>query len=154
MPTRAPDPSAAVDLAPVVEEWVSAFAEGWRAPAGADAFADHFEPLMHARVRLVQPGLPLLVGMTAFRERFARPLFGLIPDLHGTVERWASHGDTVFIELRLDGTVGRRGLTLHSCDRVTLCDGRATERIAHYDPAPLLKALALAPSTWRRVLRR
>jgi SnoaL-like domain len=92
--------------------------------------------------------------MTAFRERFARPLFGLVPDLHGTVERWASHGDTVFIELRLDGTVGRRGLTLHSCDRVTLCDGRATERIAHYDPAPLLKALALAPSTWRRVLRR
>ena len=152
MPTPGPDPMNALELPPV-DAWVRAFSDGWRAPAGADALADHFEPWMHPRIRLVQPGLPVLVGLTAFREDFARPLFDLVPDLHGTVENWAASGDTVFIELRLAGTVGGRRLTLHSCDRVTLDAGRAVERVAYNDPSPLLEALLRTPSIWWRLLR-
>lgn len=133
--------------------WVEAFAEGWRRPAGADAFVDHFAPWMHPQVRLVQPGLPTLVGLTAFREAFARPLFELVPDLHGTVEHWAHRDDTIFIALRLEGTVGRRPLTFRSCDLVTLENGRAIVRVAHSDPAPLRKVIAQTPSAWWRVLR-
>jgi hypothetical protein len=75
------------------ERWAAAFAEGWRAPRSADAFADHFEPWFTDDVRRVQPQLPDLVGKRAFRERFARPLFALVPDLHATVRTWAGSGD-------------------------------------------------------------
>ena len=56
------------------QAWVLAFAEGWLAPASADAFADHFQPWFDPHIRLIQPQLPTLVGHQAFRERFARPL--------------------------------------------------------------------------------
>jgi hypothetical protein len=135
------------------EAFVEAFGDGWRAPGGADQLADHFEPWLDTGIRLVQPGFPSTVGRRAFRERFARPLFELIPDLHGTVEGWAVREDTVYIELRLQGTVGRRAVTLRSCDRVTLRDGRALDRVAHLDPSPLLRAVAMSPRAWPRVLR-
>jgi hypothetical protein len=134
------------DLA--AERWVDAFAEGWRAPRDADAFADHFERWLHPEARLVQPQLPTLVGHTAFRERFARPFFELVRDVEGTVEGWASSGDVLYVELRIHGTVGRRRVTLHTCDRVTLRDRLAIERVAHLDPTPLIGAIALAPRTW------
>ena len=132
--------------------WVQAFADGWRAPAGADAFADHFEPWLHPEIRLVQPGVPVTVGHRAFRERFARPLFALVPDLHGTVEGWAASGDTVYVELSLAGTVGKRSVAMRSCDRITLSDGVATERVAYVDPLPLLAAIARAPRVWPRAI--
>jgi SnoaL-like domain len=138
----------------VAEAFVEAFAQGWRAPGGADQFADHFEPWLDPDIRFSQPPLPSIVGRGPFRERFARPLFELIPDLHGTVEGWAVRRDTVYVELRLEGTVGRRAVTLHSCDRITLRDGRAIERVAHLDPGPVLRAVALNPRAWPRILRR
>ena len=134
------------------EVFVEAFAEGWRAPGGADQLADHFEPWLDTDIRLVQPGFPVIVGRGGFRERFARPLFALMPDLHATVVGWAVRGNAVYIELRLEGTVGRRAVTLRSCDRITLRDGRAIERVAHLAPGPLLTAVALSPSAWLRVL--
>ncbi|MDQ6914739.1 MAG: nuclear transport factor 2 family protein [Actinomycetota bacterium] len=144
------------ELAPATERasapaaaWVEAFAEGWRAPRDADSFVDHFLPWLAPDVRLVQPQMPELVGYDAFRHGFARPLFGLIPDLHGELVDWAAHGDRIYIELVLHGTLGGRPLTLHTVDRVTLGpDGRATERIAHMDPLPLVSAVAARPRAW------
>ncbi len=133
--------------------FVEAFADGWRAPAGPDAFADHFEPWLDPEVRLIQPRPPLLVGREAFREQFVRPLFGLIPDVQGTVEGWAKSGDTVYIEIKLEGTVGDRRVTLRSCDRVTLRDGLVVERVAYMDPTPLLAAIGRSPRAWPRVIR-
>jgi ketosteroid isomerase-like protein len=143
-PSSPQDPAAA---------WVEAFAEGWRAPAGAEAFADHFERWLDPEIRLIQPQMPLIVGHAAFREQFARPLFALVPDLHGTVEGWASSGDTVYVELRLEGSVGGRPVTMHTCDRVTLRDGVAVERVAYTDPTPLLAAIARTPRAWPRFIR-
>jgi hypothetical protein len=42
-----------------------------------------------------------MVGQQAFRERFARPLFALIPELDGQVERFAIGADCAYIELTL-----------------------------------------------------
>jgi hypothetical protein len=123
------------------EAWVRAFADAWRAPSDADAFADQLEPWLDPEVRLVQPQMPTLTGLRAFRERFARPLFALVPDLHGVVDGFAARGDVVYVELRLEGTLGRR-LTMRSVDRVVLRAGRAVERVAHLDPTPLLLAVA------------
>jgi ketosteroid isomerase-like protein len=135
------------------EAWVEMFAEGWANPVDADTFCDHFDPWFHAEVRMIQPSVRPVVGKQAFREEFARPLFELVPDLHGTVESWAGSGDVVYIELRLEGTVGRRAFTMHTCDRVTLRDGKAAERVAYLDPAPLVKAVARSPRAWPRFLR-
>jgi ketosteroid isomerase-like protein len=133
--------------------WVSMFAEGWAEPVDADHFCDHFEPWFHPEVRMIQPNLRPTVGPTAFREQFARPLFDLVPDLHGTVEGWAVSGESVYIELRLEGTVGRRPFTMRTCDRIKLRDGKAYERVAYLDPAPLLKAVAASPRSWPGFLR-
>jgi ketosteroid isomerase-like protein len=135
------------------ETWVEAFAEGWRAPASADAFADHFEQWLDPDVRLVQPQMPTIVGHRAFREEFVRPLFELVPDLHGTVEGWAARGDTVYIELRLEGTIGTRPVMTRTCDRITLRDGVAIERVAYLDPLPMIAGVALSPRIWPRYAR-
>jgi SnoaL-like domain len=133
---------------------VRAFADGWRAPGSVERFCDHFEPWLDPDIRLVQPQMPTAIGHRAFRERFARPLFELMPDIHGTVEGWAASGNTIYIELRLDGTVGSRKVALRTCDRISLGeDGRAIERVAHLDPLPMLKAIMLSPRAWPMALR-
>jgi SnoaL-like protein len=133
--------------------WVETFTEGWRHPTDADSFCDHFEPWLDPQVRMIQPHLPPVVGLRAFRERFARPLFELVPDLRGTVEGWAASGETIYIELRLEGTVGRRRFQIRTCDRVTLRNGKAVERVAHLDPTPLLTAVLRSPRSWPRFVR-
>ena len=135
------------------EAFIEAFTEGWRAPRDADSFADHFDPWLTDDVRLVQPQLPVLVGREAFREQFARPLFSLMPDLHGTVESWAADGDVVLVELRLEGTLGGRPVNLATIDKVTLRDGRVAERVAFLDPTALLAAVATRPRSWPQFLR-
>src|SRR5258708_3403609 len=135
------------------QAWVEGFAEGWRAPTGADAFAAHFRALLAPDVRMIQPQLPTTIGYPAFEEQFVRPLFALIPDLRCEVERWAAREDTLFIELTLCGSLGGRPFSVRACDRVSLRDGLAVERESYLDPAPLLIAVATSPRTWPRFLR-
>jgi ketosteroid isomerase-like protein len=146
------DPGAAVDR-DAAAAWVEMFTEGWRQPTDADSFCDHFDPWMDPEVRLIQPQLPPVVGRRAFREKFARPLFELVPDLRGTVEGWAARGEMIYIELRLEGTVGRRRFQMRTCDRITLRDGKAVERIAYLDATPLLTAVLRSPRSWPRFVR-
>lgn len=130
------------------EAWVAAFAEGWRAPAGAEGLVANFKPILAPDIRLMQPQLPTLVGYEDFLRGFAAPLYGLIPDLHGRVVRWAARGDDVFIEIELRGTLGDRPIRFAAVDRVMLRDGVAVERESHLDPTPLLLAVARAPKAW------
>jgi ketosteroid isomerase-like protein len=134
------------------ERWVEAFTEGWRAPGSLEAFAEHFEPWFTDDVRMIQPQLPTSVGKAGFRETF-RPAFELIPDLHATVRGWAAEGDTVFIEFTLEGTLGGRGVSAPAVDRFLLRDGLVAERVAYFDPAPMLRAVATSPRAWPKFLR-
>jgi ketosteroid isomerase-like protein len=104
-------------------------------------------------VRLIQPQLPTVVGHRGFEERFVRPLFELIPDIRGEVERWAARGDTLYIELTMQGTLAGRPLRWRVCDRVTLRDGVAIERESYFDPGPLIAAIARTPRAWPKFLR-
>jgi ketosteroid isomerase-like protein len=135
------------------EAWVEMFAEGWANPVDTDTFCDHFDPWFQPDVRMIQPSVRPVVGRRAFREEFARPLFDLVPDLHGTVDNWAASGDLVYIELRLEGTIGGRPFTMHTCDRIKLRDGKAIERFAYLNPAPLVKAVARTPRSWPKFLK-
>jgi ketosteroid isomerase-like protein len=145
----APPPSAQR----TAEEWVAGFAEGWRAPSGPDAFVAHFRPLLAPDIRLIQPQVPTVVGHRAFAEEFVRPLFALIPDLHGEVERWAARKDGLYIELTLSGTLAGRPLSWRACDRLILRDGMAVERESYFDSLPLLLAVATTPRVWPRYVR-
>jgi ketosteroid isomerase-like protein len=136
-----------------VEDWVQEFIEGWRAPKGPESFADHFDELITDDVRMIQPQVPTAVGRQAFREQFVRPVFELIPDLHARVHRWAADGDTALIEFTLAGTLGGRPVSWDCVDRVTLRDGRASERRAYFDPTPVLAAVATRPRVWPRFAR-
>jgi len=133
--------------------WVSVFAEGWANPVDTDTFCDDFDRWLDPEVRMIQPSMRPTAGRKAFREEFARPLFTLVPDLHGTVENWSATGDLLYIELRLEGTAGKRRFTMQTSDRIRLRDGKAVERIAYLDPAPLLKAVAASPRSWPRLIR-
>lgn len=139
-------------------EWVQGFADGWRAPADADSFSDHFEPLLSDEMRLVQPQMPERVGKRAFREDFARPLFDLLHEVRGTVGSWAATEEddqvVVFIELEIRARLaGGRKVTLRTTDRITLRDGVAVERVANLDPLELLLPVALSPRAWPAFIR-
>ena len=108
---RDPERQRRTEKADAAEAWVEMFAEGWAHPVDADSFCDHFDPWLDDEVRMIQPSLRPVVGKRGFREEFARPLFELVPDLHGTVESWSATRDVAYIELRLEGTVGRRRFT-------------------------------------------
>jgi ketosteroid isomerase-like protein len=151
--TTATHNGTSTEQADAATAWVEMFTEGWANPIDTDTFCDHFEPWFHDEVRMIQPSVRPTVGKRAFREQFARPLFELVPDLHGTVENWAADGNTVYIELRLEGTVGGRGFQMHTCDRIKLRDGKATERFAYLDPAPLIKAVLRSPRSWPSFVR-
>ena len=148
-PPRAPAPSPP---SPQVTAWVAEFVEGWRAPAGPDELADHFARVVSPDVRLIQPQIPTLIGPRALRERFARPLFALLPDLRAEVERWAGGEDFALIELTLSGTLGGRPVAWRVVDRVTIRDGVAVERESYLDPLPLLRAVLTRPRAWPRFL--
>ena len=135
------------------QSWVLAFTEGWRAPAGAEAFADHFEPWFDPHIRLVQPQLPTLVGHQAFRERFARPLFALIPDLAGQEERFAIGAECAYVELTLRGTLDGHPISWRVCDRATLREGLVVERESYFDPTPLLRAILTRPRALPALVR-
>jgi ketosteroid isomerase-like protein len=105
--------------------WVAMFTEGWANPVDADTFSGHFDPWFEEDVR----------------------------NLHGTVENWAAAGDVVYIELRLEGTIGGRRFTMHTCDRIRLRDGKAAERVAYLDATPLIKAVARSPRSWPKFLK-
>jgi ketosteroid isomerase-like protein len=145
--------ATATDPETAAQGWVEGFADGWRAPSGPEEFVAHFRPMLAPEIRLIQPQLPTIVGHRAFEDQFVKPLFALIPDLHGEVERWASRGDALYIELTLRGTLGGRALSWRVCDRVTLRDGVAIERESYFDPYPILGAVALAPRAWPQFLR-
>jgi hypothetical protein len=126
-------------------EFVEFFAAGWELGArDAEGFFRHFGPRMHPDTALIQPIAPPARGPGALRELFG-PLFKAVPDLTGTLRRWGQTDDGVFIELTLRGHLGSRPVEWTVVDRIILEDGLIRERRSYFDPAPLLKAVALRP---------
>ena len=128
------------------------FAAGWRAGGPIERFVDHFAPLCHPEVRLLQPLSPPARGVGGMRRLFA-PLFAAIPDLRGEVRRWGPTEDGLIIELTLRGTLGGRPLEWTTADRIILRDGLMVERRAYFDPIPLLPGMLRSPRATLRLLR-
>ncbi len=56
-------PAATEDGTSAAEAFVRVFAEGWGHPGGADSFVTRFLPVLDQEVRMVQPLMPVLVGV-------------------------------------------------------------------------------------------
>lgn len=79
-----------------------------------------------------------------------RRTFGLIPDLRGDVVEWAARDGFLVIAIRLHGTIGGRPVEWISSDHIQLADGLVKERVAHFDPLPLVAAVLRSPRVWPR----
>jgi hypothetical protein len=129
-------------------EFVARFASFWSAPG-----PERLDEVLAENVRLVTPMTPDSRTLEEARESFVQFL-GLIQGLKGEVRRWGATEDGVLVELRLEGRLGGRPVTLDAIDRVVIGeDGRAIERISYFDPTPLVLAALRRPGTWPRFAR-
>ncbi len=129
-------------------DFVERFAAWWAAPR-----PETLGSLLAPEAVLIQPVLPRAVGLAAAQRSFERLLTAL-PDLTGTVHRWAGDGEAVFIEFTLSGTFAGRPLAWENVDRFTLgSDGLAIERVNHHDSLSLVTRMVSRPSGWAVVLR-
>jgi SnoaL-like domain len=132
-------------------EFVDVFAQGWALPK-PERFLDHFRPLVHPEATFVQPMFPIAHGVDGF-ERLFRQVFDQIPDLTAKVESSAVSGDTVYIESRFTGTLGRKPIGFAACDRFRISEGLVIERRSFSDPLPVLVATLRRPTSWPRTFR-
>lgn len=116
-------------------DFVARFAEFWRPPVDLR----NLESLLHPDARIVTPGLPDTIGLDAAAAAF-RQVFALIPDFGVEPVRWGGDERTLFIELRLRGSVGGLPVEVGAVDRFTLRDGKAAERVSFFDPSALAAA--------------
>jgi ketosteroid isomerase-like protein len=119
------------------------FQRGWYAP-GPGAWDD----LLTEDVELVQPMIPPTRGRAAWDAQILDVL-RLVPDLHGTVQHWSGHGNTLFIELALEGTLGGKPVSWGLVDVLTLEGDRCRKRVSYFDSAPLALAILRRPRAWR-----
>ncbi len=127
--------------------FVRAFAGFWDRPTDAG-----FRALMHPDVRLVQPMAPPAHGIDAACAWFAATQ-ALLPDLRIEVTRWSGTPEALFIEWVGRATFQGRPVRWQAVDRFRVEGGTARERVAYFDPLPLLGVIARAPSGWARVVR-
>ena len=127
----------------VHKAFVEKFSDYWAAPS-----VERMPEILTNDVILLQPLSHPMEGLAAAQDEFRR-LFQWIPDLHGDIEDWGGHGDTLFISFTLTGTVGRN-TTLHwpLVDRFDLVGDKACKRVSYFNPFPLLWTVLRTPSAW------
>ena len=134
------------DLEQQSRRFVEIYAEGWRAPRSADELVNHFTPWLTDDFRFTQPFLRGEgVGHAQFEERFARPMFTVMRNVHASVDSWANAGDMMFIAVTVTCTVGRHRVAFRGCDRLRLVDGKAAERHNYADVTPPSDRFAAKP---------
>jgi ketosteroid isomerase-like protein len=133
-----------IDLSTDAAEFVERFETAW-SKSNAAALGE----LLADDVVLIQPAMPAIRGKKEAKESFSR-LFGLIPDLHVRVHRWAASDEVLFIEFTLVGTFGGEEVSWPAVDRFRTRDGLVAERVSYFDPIPLFLTTLRRPRGWRR----
>jgi ketosteroid isomerase-like protein len=127
-------------------EFVGRFETAW-SKSDEEALGE----LLADDVVLIQPAMPAIQGKREAEESFSK-LFGLIPDLHVRVHRWAARDDLLFIEFTLVGTFGGDEVSWPAVDRFFLRDGLVAERVSYFDPMPLFLTTLRRPRGWRQLV--
>jgi SnoaL-like protein len=126
--------------------FIEVFRDAWRTPS-----IDTLMAPLRDDVRLIQPLSKPLESKTQARRAFRQILFRF-PGLKGEVHGGLGDGDTVLIDWTLIVPVGRREIQVPTIDKVKLCDGQVKERIAYFDPLPLIGPISRRPTMLSRFL--
>lgn len=133
-------------------------------PAQAATFVEGFErfwarpdpsalhDLLHPDAHLVQPMMPEMHSAAGYATRLQR-LLAVCPDLSGQLRRWDAVDDGVVIEHSLGATIGGKRVEVDVFDRIRLREGKVVERIAYFDPLPVLRAVVTRPRAWVQLVR-
>lgn len=140
--TSAPSTPIPTDDHHVAAEFVGRFAKTW-----ADPSPDALNRLVWPDVEFIQP-LEAVVRGHAEAHAFWRRLFTLIPDLRGEVVSWGVQADVMYVEFRMFGTLGGRPVSWVVLDRIRLEDGKVRQRVAYFNPLPLVLAVVGRPRAW------
>lgn len=124
------------------------FAQAWAAPSH-DAIA----ALLADDVVLRAPMMATTRGKDA-GLRAMDALLGFWPGVRGTVHRWGACTAGVIVEWEFGGPLGRRDVRIPAVDRITISgDGLIAERVAYFDPTPMLLATLAQPRLWAAAAR-
>jgi hypothetical protein len=117
------------------DDFARRFAEYWSKPT-----VEGLKALLRDDVRLAAPGTPTTENLVDGGQIMGG-LFELMPDLTGQVHRWGPHGEGLFIEFTLSGTLNGVAVSWRAIDSFELDEhGMAKERVSYFDPAPILAA--------------
>lgn len=123
--------------------FVRRFADAWAAPT-----VDALVALTHPDATFVQPLHSIARGHDGLTNVLDE-LLSTVPDLRGEVVSWAAADDeTVFVEVRLTGTFGRKPIEWVTVDKIVLRDDLIVSRTANFDGLCLLGTLARRPRGW------
>lgn len=130
----------------VAAQFVQRFGQTWANPS-----PERLNNLVHPDIAFTQPLEPTLRGHQE-AAAFWRRVFTLIPDLRGEIVSWGYRAGTVYIELRMIGTLGGKPIEWITLDRIRLEDGTVRQRTAYFNPLPLVRAVLTRPRAWPRWL--
>ena len=122
--------------------FVRRFGEVWARPD-----PEALNSLVRPDVEFIQPmEAPVHGHLEA--AAFWRRLLTMIPDLRGEVISWGLRDDRLYVEFRMHGTLGGKPIQWVVLDRILLEDGRVRQRIAYFNPLPLILAVITRPRSW------
>jgi ketosteroid isomerase-like protein len=138
-----PTPRGTPDQARVAADWVARFSVCWEARD-----LDGLRDLMQPDTRNLIPPMREPADREGVIAHFEANL-KLLPDFRLEVVRWASTGDTVFVEWTASTTVGGTPVHWNGIDRVRLRDGRTYEGCVFWDTRRVAEMFATAASAGR-----
>src|SRR5688572_24610598 len=120
-----------MDRDPEMEAFVAAYQEAWasREP-GVMGRMWHPDGVLHHPAL----GTPITGELVPFNNDFTK---NAIPEFSWTLTRWASAGDTVFIEWRCQGRFGDEPMEWRGVDVMVVRDGKIAEERMYMDTYPL-----------------
>jgi ketosteroid isomerase-like protein len=130
--------------------FIEHLAAGWRL-GDAQAFIEHFRPIVCPDVISRQPLAKPQSGIDAFEKQF-RDTFRLLPGVTATIKHWDAAEPHVYVEWDIHVPARRRAYRMNSLDRFTLRDGMIAERAIFFDGSALLGFILSHPSRWRAAL--
>lgn len=134
--------------AAVADDVARRFADTWAAPSHEAIAA-----LLADDVVLRAPMMTTTRGKDA-GLRAMDALLRFWPGVRGTVHRWGASADGVIVEWEFGGPLGRREVRIPAVDRITIDgDGLIAERVAYFDPTPMLLATLMQPRLWAAAAR-
>ena len=131
---------------PSEHSFVKKFEEAWSTPD-----LDSLTELLAENVTLIQPLSKPIYGKPAAVKSFEK-ILRQYPGIRGEEVFGLGQHDRVIIDWKMVVPIGRQTLRIPVIDSFYMDHGLVSMRIAYFNPIPILKAIAVHPSHWWRLV--